>query len=77
VGENLFVGSHKSQNNRYDAGYIRTFCNLVHEHDLRSDDDFSVIESRMKLKGFDFGRKIEMGVDGNILVYGQRPSGGQ
>ena len=72
MGENLFVGSHKFSNDRFDAGYIRTFYGLWYEHDLTKDDDFSVVEKRLRDVGFDFSKPIDIGLDGDVLVYGQR-----
>jgi hypothetical protein len=73
MAENLYIGAHRSQNDRYDAGYIRTFYGRVYEHDLsKSDGDFSVVEAQLKKLGFDFGKKTDVALDGDVIIYGQR-----
>ena len=71
MAENLFIGSHRSSNYRWDVGYIRTFYELVYEVDLAKCEDFSKVLGEMSDMGFDVQAPIDMGIDGDVLVYGQ------
>ena len=72
MAENLYVGSNRSSNDLWDVGYIRTFYRLVYEHDLSLGEDFGVVAIKLGELGFDLDSPIDIGLDGDILVYGQR-----